>query len=86
MKAKVIRDFHDNETDDLYKKNQFYSHSDEGRVDFLIEKGFLTEKSKQPPKEVEEDYPKHIGGGYYELPNGDKVKGKKEAKKAMGDE
>ncbi len=27
--------------------------------------------------------PKHLGGGYYELPNGEKVRGKKAAEEAM---
>ncbi|GAA5417977.1 hypothetical protein Pryu01_03055 [Paraliobacillus ryukyuensis] len=87
MPNKVIRAFYD-KTDNRkpYSKGDTYSHSDEGRIAFLIEKGFLTEKSKQPPKEDKSEYPKHVGGGYYELPNGDKVKGKKEAEKAMGDE
>ena len=29
--------------------------------------------------EQNKEYPKHIGGGYYELSNGDKVQGKKKA-------
>lgn len=41
------------------------------------------------PGEVETDdkdeFPKHTGGGYYELSNGEKVKGKKEAEKAEAD-
>lgn len=32
-----------------------------------------------------EDYPVHLGGGYYLLPCGQKVRGKKEALEAMGD-
>lgn len=35
---------------------------------------------------TEEAYPKHVGGGYYELSNGEKVKGKEaaiEAEKAL---
>ncbi len=81
MKAKVIKDFHDNETNKFHKKGHSYSHSDEGRIDFLISKGFLTEKSKQPPKQDENEFPNHVGGGYYELSNGEKIKGKKEAQK-----
>jgi hypothetical protein len=79
VQAKVIKDFHDKETNRLYKKGQFYSHSDEGRVDFLVSKGFLSEKSKQPPKEKV----KHIGAGWYELPNGEKIRGKEEALEAL---
>lgn len=30
-----------------------------------------------------EGYPKHLGGGYYELPNGKRVRGKEKAIKAM---
>lgn len=84
MELKVIKDFHDKETHKLHKKGQFYSHSDESRVDFLIDKGFLSEESKQTPrKEDNSDYPNHVGGGYYELSNGEKVKGKEEAQKAQ---
>ena len=44
------------------------------------------------PEEVEEvsepdfnlsDYPKHVGAGYYIMPDGSKIRGKKKAKKAM---
>ena len=48
----------------------------------LIER---VESAPQPPEEnppAVDDYPKHTGGGYYELSNGDKVKGKAEAKEA----
>lgn len=40
-------------------------------------------------KEAEPDFPKHVGGGQYELSNGEKVKGKDaalEAEKALHDE
>ncbi|MBO8169967.1 MAG: hypothetical protein H0Z35_12405 [Thermoanaerobacteraceae bacterium] len=33
--------------------------------------------------EEQEQYPKHTGGGWYELSNGEKVKGKEEAIKAQ---
>ena len=36
-------------------------------------------KAVQPPQNKE--YPKHKGGGYYELSNGDTVRGKEEANK-----
>jgi hypothetical protein len=38
---------------------------------------------KSVPKEPAfSDFPKHTGGGWYELSNGDKVQGKDEAKEA----
>lgn len=44
--------------------------------------------SNDPPKDPPKDPPiepelKHLGGGYYELPNGDKVKGKEAALEAL---
>lgn len=38
-----------------------------------------TELSKE--SESKEAYPKHTGGGWYELSSGEKVQGKKEAQK-----
>jgi len=80
MSYEVIKAFRD-KTDNLKLINvgDPYSHGDEGRVAYLVKKGFLTEKSKQPPK----DDIKHVGGGWYELPNGEKVKGKDEALAAL---
>ncbi|MEK3887456.1 hypothetical protein [Bacillus sp. FSL K6-3431] len=34
------------------------------------------------PKDQEKSFPKHTGGGYYELSNGEKVKGKEKANEA----
>lgn len=34
---------------------------------------------------VDEDFPKHVGGGWYELSNGERVQGKEEAIKKEGD-
>ena len=40
------------------------------------------EKGKQPDGEQDTEFPKHVGGGTYELSNGEKVKGKEEAQEA----
>ena len=32
-----------------------------------------------------EQFPKHVGGGWYELSNGERVQGKEEAEKLEGD-
>lgn len=84
MANKVIKSFKD-KTDNkkLYQKGDPYSHSDDDRVAFLVEKGFLEEKSKQPPQDDEKSGIKHTGGGWYELPNGEKVQGKEEAEEAL---
>lgn len=78
MQYEVIRTFKDKTNNlKLVNKGDFYSHKSEGRIAELIKKGFLSSKS-EPEKEI-----KHIGGGYYELPNGERVKGKEEALSAL---
>lgn len=51
-----------------------------------IEKSVRKEPAFSMPKET--NFPKHTGGGWYELSNGEKVQGRKEAKdkeKEVGD-
>ena len=45
-----------------------------------------TEQATNDLKEPQEESiePKHVGGGYYELPDGTRVKGKQAALEAMG--
>ena len=48
----------------------------------------VKEPVREEPVYVDEEverYPKHIGGGWYELSNGEKVQGKEEAEKLEGD-
>lgn len=58
---------------------------------FLVEVKVNSETRKEAPPEEEkkhqqkpreEAFPKLLGGGFYELSNGEKVRGKEEAKKA----
>lgn len=46
-----------------------------------------TKKKRTEPKKVESSiaFPKHVGGGWYELSNGERVQGKEEAIKKEGD-
>lgn len=39
-------------------------------------------KDEDPGEANESEFPKHTGGGYYELSNGEKVKGKEAAEKS----
>lgn len=39
----------------------------------------------EPVFEKEKDFPKHVGGGWYELSTGERVQGKEEAIKKEGD-
>ncbi|WP_078434236.1 hypothetical protein [Metabacillus halosaccharovorans] len=72
-----------------YNEGDSYSHDDEERIAFLIEKGHLEggviseDPKKETPEPDKNEFPKHSGGAYYELSNGEKVKGKEEAFKAQ---
>lgn len=69
----VLNAFIDRETKVGYSKGDMYESNDSERIAFLIEKGFL-----KGNKEISK-FPKHTGGGWYELSNGEKVQGKEEA-------
>ncbi len=48
-----------------------------------IEKGTLHAPEKAVEVKKESATPKHVGGGWYELPNGERVQGKENARKAV---
>lgn len=45
-----------------------------------------SEPTRTPASEPEPTYPRHVGGGYYELPNGERYRGKSAAIDAMIDQ
>ena len=80
----VIKPFRDKYTGDLFGKGDEYFTEDEKRAKYLQEWGYIgKEIEKENDEEIEiendEDGIKHVGGGYYELPNGEKIKGKQNA-------
>lgn len=80
IQAKVVRRFRDKHTRKRYKVGDVYSHKDANRIEELQELNIL-ERSKEP----ETQWPKHTGGGNYELSNGEKIKGKEDALKAQAE-
>ncbi|MGN4124884.1 hypothetical protein ACMGD3_07685 [Lysinibacillus sphaericus] len=91
--AKVVNPFkelqhngHMYNAGDTYPAEGFEATGD--RVFFLTgvhpkyEKIYLAEVVIDEQEEHVSEHPKHTGGGYYELSNGDRVKGKDEAIKA----
>lgn len=92
MNAKVLKAFVDKGSRKEFSSGSIYPSSDIERIRFLQEKGYL-EKDEAPEepdtdqvdeeKEADDkelpDELKHLGGGVYELPNGEHVKGKKKA-------
>lgn len=80
MNYEVVNNFYD-KTDNgkRYSKGDFYSHEDDDRIALLVDKGFIKKTQKESPEEKIN----HVGGGYYELPNGERVRGKEEALSAL---
>lgn len=74
----VAKAFRDKDTEKHHAKGSLYS-ADPERIEFLQEKGFLAEEVSSAKEAEENEFPKHTGGGYYELSNGEKVKGKEDA-------
>ncbi len=69
----VIREFKDTDGE-IYKVGSFYSKP-LSRSRYLV----LTTKNNKYKKAFikEISFPRHVGGGWYELSNGEKVQGKK---------
>ncbi len=96
MRAKVLKVFSDSKANKIRGIGEEFEVNRE-RFENIIkadkENPFI-ELIKEDSEEVDEnlndelsgigdkkEYPKHVGGGYYELSNGEKVKGKDEALK-----
>jgi hypothetical protein len=73
---RVLKAFRDKDSKKHFSVGSLYSAGEE-RIEFLQEKGFVGEEVSGNANKHE--YPKHVGGGHYELSNGEKVKGKDEA-------
>lgn len=93
MAVKVLARFESKITGEIFSPDKPYAtegpDATEERKAELIEKGFLAadenvaEDSEKNEEDGNESEPKHVGGGWYELPNGERVKGKDEAIAAM---
>lgn len=78
----VVTNFRDAERkSELYKSGQPYEVEglDEERVSFLTNP--IEALNGEPAIKLvnEESFPKHTGGGWYELSNGERLRGKEEA-------
>lgn len=82
-KFNVIADFIDKETGSLIKAGDVFEADDE-RAEQLKEKQLIGKEAQdQQDDDPDLDGLKKRGGGYYELPNGEKVKGKENALEAL---
>lgn len=78
----VIKNFADKEDNKRsYQEDAWYPRfgfeASEERVIELQDLGYIG--VNEEPADNDEEFPRHTGGGHYELSNGEKVKGKEEA-------
>ncbi|MCM3536590.1 hypothetical protein [Priestia endophytica] len=82
-KSKVIKTFRCKNSSEIYRIGSVYESGNKARIRELMQKGFLEQQDIEEVETAampEDEQPfKHIGGGYYELTDGSKVKGKKNA-------
>lgn len=67
-----------------FRVGEVFEETNQEKAENLKADGFLEDKevkADNPPKLPE--WPKHTGGGWYELSNGEKVQGKEEAVEAQ---
>lgn len=87
MEVKVLARFESKITGEVYTPDKPYAtegpDATEERKAELVKKGYLAADGGQVDQTENETDPKHVGGGWYELPNGERVKGKDEAIAAM---
>mgnify|MGYP006865371900 CR=1 FL=1 len=81
----VIKNFADKEdAKRSYQENAWYPRfgfeASTERVEELQDLGYIGVNEEHAAKD--EEFPRHTGGGYYELSNGEKVQGKEDAEKA----
>ena len=75
MRFKVIKTFRDKFTKEIYQAGQVITMDDDGRVENLLRRKLIS---------AIEPTIRHVGGGWYELPTGQKVQGKEAALAMMG--
>lgn len=86
----VVEEFQCKLTKEFFPVGSQYVTDDQERIQFLNDAEYVegaTEVVSNPDHTAEDDDPnteiKHVGGGYYELPNGEKIKGKENAEEAL---
>ncbi|MEY9096280.1 hypothetical protein [Paenibacillus sp. RC84] len=80
MKYSVLEEFIDYQTNEYYPAESEYETKDPAWAKRLQTLGHLGDEIKGDPSD---DRLKHVGGGNFELPNGEKVRGKENALEAL---
>lgn len=80
---KVLKRFRDKLTSKVYFSGDIFETDDQDRAASAIKRGLIETKSKQSPSLDQDVSQYHVGGGYYELPDGNRVRGKDKAEEAL---
>lgn len=81
LEAKVLRRFKCKYSKEWYEAGDVYRHPDSQRMEYLASRE--PPIVEWPPGDEAPTGPKHIGGGWYELPDGRRIKGKNAALAAL---
>jgi hypothetical protein len=83
-KFQVTETFRDKDTLEVQAEGTLYETDNLKRAKFLQSHGYLGDEVEvTDDNDTDEGDLKHLGGGVYELHNGEKVKGKAKALKAL---
>lgn len=83
FEAKVLRRFKCKYSKEWYEAGDVYCHPDAQRMEYLASREPpIVEWPPKPQPEVAGE-PRHVGGGWYELPDGRRVRGKEAAVATM---
>ncbi|MDN4069941.1 hypothetical protein QYF50_18730 [Paenibacillus vini] len=78
MTYTTLKKFNDRESGKKFLPGQPFHSNTQERIELLLDQGFIGEIDE------DDDGPlKHVGAGYFELPNGEKVRGRENAEKAL---
>lgn len=78
MAYMTLKKFNDRESGKKFLPGQPFHSDTKERIELLLEQGFIG------VVEEDDDGPlKHVGAGWYELPNGDRVRSKEKAEEAL---
>ncbi|WP_397376367.1 hypothetical protein [Paenibacillus vietnamensis] len=74
----MLKSFYDPVNSQVYKRGSEYECSDSKHIHKLAASGLI----ETPVIVINDEFPKHVGGGTFELSNGEKVRGKEAAEEA----
>ncbi len=78
MAYTTLKKFNDRESGKKFLPGQPFHSDTQERIELLLDQGFIG------VVEEDDDGPlKHVGAGWYELPNGERVRGKEKAEEAL---